>query len=439
LNPEKTLNPLPRPGALPVLLAMLGGALLALALALMTVIVAMNPPMDDVKLLFTFMLASGLLSVGLAYGLYQRGITQWFGSLRWTLLATCIMTVMLVFVNVLVTARLMFISEHDLILTTALLLFGGLVSIISVHFLSRTLIDRISQLGAAAARVSQGDLGVRLPVLGRDELTQAAATFNQMAEGLAALEAQKATLEQTRRDLIAWVSHDLRTPLAVIRALNESILDGVVSDSATVQRYTQTIQREVGHLGRMIDDLFDLAQIDAGHLRLSRERVSLRDLISDTLGGLSARAAALGVTLSGEVADEIDILSVAPDKLQRVLSNLLDNALRYTPPGEAVRVLAEADPSGGIRVSVHNRGQPIPAAELPHIFNRFYRGEPSRAQGNGAARGTGLGLAIVRAFVEAHGGAVTATSSREAGTTFTFTLPASAHAETRPAIPALRR
>lgn len=421
-----------------VIALLMGGTLAALALSLMLVIVGLNPPMEDVRLLFLFMSASGGFSLLAAYALYRRGATQWFSSLRWTLLATCVMTVMLVFANVWVTARLMFISPHDLILTTALLLFGGVVSIISVHFLSNTLIDRIHQLGQAAQRVAQGDLRARIDIQGRDELTRLAATFNQMAEGLATLEAEKQQLEQTRRDLIAWVSHDLRTPLAVIRAMNESILDGVVTDPQTVKRYTETIQREVHHLGKMIDDLFDLAQIDAGHVNLNRERVSLSDMISDTIGSLSAKAEGLNISITGEIGDAVDLVSVAPDKIQRVLYNLLDNALRHSVPGGVITLRAAAV-GNEVRVSVHNTGEPISPSDLPHIFNRFYRGEPSRTQADNGYRGTGLGLAIVRGFVEAHGGRVAVTSDRTAGTTFTFTLPLSVTTATKPAFPILQR
>lgn len=421
-----------------MVILLIGGTLAALGLSLMLVIVGLNPPMEDVRLLFLFMSASGAFSLLAAYGLYRRGVTHWFSSLRWTLLATCVMTVMLVFVNVLVTARLMFISPHDLILTTALLLFGGAVSIISVHFLSNTLIERIHQLGHAAQRVAQGDLHARLEVQGRDELTRLATTFNQMAEGLAMVEAEKQQLEQTRRDLVAWVSHDLRTPLAVIRATNEAMLDGVVTDPQTVKRYTETIQREVHHLGKMIDDLFDLAQIDAGHVNLNRERVSLSDMISDTVGSLSAKAEQLNVSITGDISDDIDLISVAPDKIQRVLYNLLDNALRHSAPGNCVAL--HAAPHGNVvRISVHNMGEPISPLDLPHIFNRFYRGESSRTQTGDGYRGTGLGLAIVRGFVEAHGGTVSVTSDKTTGTTFAFTLPMSVMTATKPAIPVLQR
>lgn len=421
-----------------MIVLLIGGTLAALALSLMLVIVGLDPPMEDVRLLFLFMSASGGFSLLAAYALYRRGATQWFSSLRWTLLATCVMTVMLVFVNVLATARLMFISPHDLILTTALLLFGGAVSVISVHFLSNTLIDRIHQLGQAAQRVAQGDLGGRLDIQGRDELTRLASTFNQMTESLATLEAEKQQLEQTRRDLVAWVSHDLRTPLAVIRAMNESILDGVVTDPQTVKRYTETIQREIHHLGKMIDDLFDLAQIDAGHVSLTRERVSLSDMISDTVGSLSAKAETLNISITGEIADDIDLVSVAPDKIQRVLYNLLDNALRHSPPGGCV-LLRAAVAGNAVRISVHNTGEAIAPSDLPHIFNRFYRGEPSRTQADNGYRGTGLGLAIVRGFVEAHGGKVSVVSDKSDGTTFTFTLPLSVMTATKPAIPVVSR
>jgi signal transduction histidine kinase len=403
-------------------LLLIVGMLAALLISLSVVSIGMNPPGEDMRLLFLFMSGTGGASMALAYLLYRRGAIQWFNSLRWTLLATIILMVLLIFVNVWVTAQLMFISRHDLILTTALLIFAGVVAAVSIFFISSAWIERIYELGRAAQKLAQGDFRAHLSVQGNDELAQLAYTFNQTAEALRAVDEQKRQLDQTRRDLVAWVSHDLRTPLAAIRAMNESMLDGVVTDTETVARYHQTIQRELQHLSRMIDDLFDLAQLDTGHLSLNRVRASFRDLVSDTLGGLSARAARLGITLTGEVEPGIDVVSIAPDKIERVLYNLLDNALRHTPAGGSVTLKARRS-GPNLEVSIHNTGQPIAGSDLPHIFTRFYRGEASRTQGGDGYRGTGLGLAIVKGFVEAHGGQIQVVSKAESGTSFTFTLP----------------
>ncbi len=395
---------------------------LAFTIAMLIVIPELKPPANDIRLLSTFMAGTGGLTLAVVYLLYRGGLVRWFGSLRWTLLTTIVLTVVLIFANVWVTAQLMFISAHDLVLTTALLIFAGLIAIISVSFMASTLTDRIQALGQAAQRLAQGDLKTRINDKGNDELAQLARTFNLMANSLQEVDEQKQMLEQARRDLIAWVSHDLRTPLAAIRVMNEAMIDGVVNDKETVTRYQESIQKEVQHLSRLIDDLFDLAQMDSGHLKMDRVHTSLHDLISDTIGSLSARAIAQQVTLSGTVDEQVPMVNIAADKLQRVLYNLLDNALNYTPLNGEVTVKARMD-SDEVRISVHNTGPAIAPDDLPHIFTSFYMGERSRAQAKRTTRGAGLGLAIARGFIEAHGGRLWVESAPEQGTTFTFSLP----------------
>lgn len=404
-----------------VALALALGILTAFALAMLIVVPALNPPIQDIQQLFVTMCSTGAVTVAVSYALYRRWAARWFTSLRWTLLTVIVLPAALIFVNVWLVAQLMFISNHDLVLTTALLVFASLIAVIAVFFMSNAHTERIDALAQASERLAQGDLATRLPVQGRDELARLAKTFNQMADALQTLDDQKQRLEQTRRDLIAWVSHDLRTPLAAIRVMNEAIIDGVAADSATIGRYMQDMQREIQHLSRLIDDLFELSQLDAGHLKLVREPTSLHDLISDTLGSMRARAEQGQIALSGEVGEGAEVVPIAADKIQRVLYNLLDNALRYTPPKGCVRLTAERD-NGQVKISLHNSGSAIGPSDLPHIFKSFYQGEPSRTSGSGH-RGTGLGLAIARGFVEAHGGKIWVQSAPGDGTTFYFTLP----------------
>lgn len=402
-------------------LILVSGMIVALLVSMGIIIINLNPPSKDLQLLSLFMMASGSGSIFLVYMFYRLGILERINSLRWTLLVNIVFLVVLIFLNVWLTAQLMFISYHDFILTIALLLFAGLVSALCMFFIANVWIDRIYDLGQAAQQLSGGDLQTRLEVRGHDEISQLTAAFNQMVDGLEAIDAQKRQLEQTRRDLVAWVSHDLRTPLAAIRAMNEAILDGVVTDHATVRRYIENVQSELFHLSKMIDDLFELAKLDTGNFTISREPASLRDLISDTLGSLNAKAAQAGVQLSGELETGLDIIQMAPDKMQRVLYNLLDNALRHTPAGGRVFIRAQCLEQA-VKVTVHNSDSVIPPGELDKVFESFYRGEPSRAQ-DGGHRGTGLGLAIVRGFIEAHGGQIKVESDTAQGTTFAFTIP----------------
>lgn len=402
-------------------LALVGTVLLAYAAAMLVVVPSLNPPPEDVQLLFFVMSGSGGITVGSVYFLYKRRLIQRFVSLRYALVAIIILTVLLVFINVFVTAKMMFISQHDLVLTTALLLFAGLIATISVVLIASSLTERIEQLGAAARRLGRGDLAARIPAEGKDELARLAMLFNQMAQALEDVDRDKSLLEQSRRDLVAWASHDLRTPLASVRAMNEAMLDGVVSDPETVRRYRQQIHAEIEHLGNLIDDLFELAQMDAGHLNLNRKLTSLPDLITTTLGSIGAQAAQKSISVISEIEPDMPLVNIAPDKIQRVLYNLLENAIHHTPQDGQV-TLKVCYGNNHVEVSIHNTGLTIPPEELPRIFERFYRGERSRARASSGYRGTGLGLAIARGFIEAHGGTITATSDSQHGTTFRFTL-----------------
>ena len=180
-----------------------------------------------------------------------------------------------------------------------------------------------------------------------------------------------------RRDLIAWAGHDLRTPLASVRAIVEALADGVVEDPDTVQRYLRTAQRDILSLSALIDDLFELSQLDTGGLQLAQRPNSLADLVSDTIESFSTLAAQRQVTLTGEVAAGVDPVVLDGGKIGRVLANLVGNALRHTPSGGAVRIEVSR-PGDKVIVRVCDTGEGIPPADLPHVFKRFYRGEKSR-------------------------------------------------------------
>jgi signal transduction histidine kinase len=402
-----------------VLIAVVGAAF---GIAMLIMLTTLNPPTEDIHQLFIYMGGTGGITVLAVYLLSRTGLMQRLNSLRWVLITIIILTVLLVFINVFVTMQLMYISYHDMILTTALLVFAGMIAVASVTFISGTLIRRIRHFGAAIQRLGRGELHTRLTVDGNDELARLALLFNRMAEQLEQVDRQKMLLEQSRRDLVAWASHDLRTPLSTIRAMNEAMLDGVVTDPQTVRRYRQQIHYELEHLGNLIDDLFEIAQMDYGHVRLARKAVKLDELIAVTLSRLSVRTARKSIHLKEDIESALPMMYLAPDKIARVLYNLIDNAVHHTPVGGCITVAANRA-GQGVRVSVHNTGSVITPADLPHIFERFYRGERSRTQDERSTRRTGLGLAIARTFVEAHGGSIDVRSTPEAGTTFSFFLP----------------
>lgn len=246
-----------------------------------------------------------------------------------------------------------------------------------------------------------------------------ASTFNQMAEQLEAVDSKQRELEQLRADLIAWVGHDLQTPLASIRAILEALEDDVVEDPQTIKRYLNTAQRDVRSLSALIDDLFQMAQLNAGNIPLDRTKSSLADLISDTLESFSELAARQGVKLEGSVDANVDPVNMDTQRIGRVLNNLVGNAIRHTPSQGEVKVHAWRA-GMGVEVSVSDTGEGIRSEDLPHVFESFYRGEKSRSRITG---GAGLGLAISRGIVQAHGGTIMVESAAGQGSRFTFYLP----------------
>jgi signal transduction histidine kinase len=339
--------------------------------------------------------------------------------LRWSLLGGYALSSILTFFNVWFSAQLMFASSHDLLLSVVLLVFAGGMAMVLGYFLSSTLTDRIHLLQGAAERLAKGDLKTRVPVHGRDEVAMLATAFNQMAEQLQAADKKQRELENMRRDLIAWVSHDLQTPLTSMRAILEALSDGVVDEPEMVSRYLNTAQRDVRSLSALIDDLFQMAQLDAGGFPLNRAQASLNDLISDTLEDFSELAYRESITLGGNVEPDVDPVFMDTQAIGRVLNNLISNALRHTSAGGKIYVSARRT-AKGVETTVSDTGEGIRTEDIPNIFERFYRGEKSRSRATG---GAGLGLAIARGIVRAHGGDIRVDSEWGKGTRFSFYIP----------------
>ncbi len=369
--------------------------------------------------LAVFMLASGLGSLALGWLAISGSRRLPQAGLRWTLCASSALGLLVAFANVAFTARLMFISAHDLGLLGILLAFATVPGLAVATALSGRLAWSLDGLRTAAARMAAGDLAARAPVGGVHELRSLAASFNTMAMRLEAAAAQRAEIELARRDLIAAVSHDLRTPLASLRVLVEALNDGVVGDPAGVQHYLQLMAGEVARLSGLIDDLFELARLESGALQLDLAPSPVQDLISETLERMGAQAERKGLRLGGEVVgDPPPILADSP-QVTRVLLNLVQNAIRHTPSDGSVTVRARPD-GDAIRLEVADTGEGIGVEDLPRVFDRFYRGDPARSR----EAGSGLGLAIARGIVEAHGGRIWVESGPGRGSCFAFTLPA---------------
>ncbi|MCB9118220.1 MAG: ATP-binding protein [Caldilinea sp.] len=400
-------------------LRFLGGVLVTMAVALAIFWAIMQPPLEEFRAMTLFLGATAAVSVLAGYLAYRFGWISWSPRLSWTLVSSYVLSSLLTFVNVWWTARLMFINQHDLTLAIILLLFAAGIAVALGYFLSAAVTDKISALSRGADAVAHGRFQTRVSIGGRDELTRLAADFNSMAAQLEEAEARKRELEKLRRDLIAWVGHDLRTPLASVRAIVEALADGIVDDPETTARYLRTAKRDIGALAGLIDDLFDMAQMDAGGLRLERGYNAISDLISDTLESFGRSAVERGVTLSGLAAPGVDPVFCDARQISRVLANLVNNALRHTPEGGAVKLHAYPV-RAGVVVEVTDTGEGIRPEDVPHIFEQFYRGEKSRSRATG---GSGLGLAIVKAILEAHGVQIRVESTVGQGTRFAFVLP----------------
>ncbi len=399
------------------------GVLAALAVSTLLILWLMKPPLKDLAQLTLSSALTALASILIGLLAHRLGFWRRLGSLSFTLTLGYGLAAALTLLNVWINARLMFASLHDLALAGILLVFASGISVSFGYLVSSSLTRLVRQMVAGARRVSQGDFTARVQSEGRDEVAELAQAFNDMAGRLEQASREKERLESARREFVAWVSHDLRTPLSALRAMVDAMADGVVSDPETIARYLTQCQAELDRLRDMIDDLFQLAQLDAGHLEMTLETCSLADLISDTLGSARPRAAARHVEVSGWIDPAIDPVTIAPREIGRVLRNLLDNALRHTPEGGRIHLSAEVR-GGAVAVSVSDTGEGISKQDLPRVFERFYRGEASRSRGGFESGGAGLGLAIARGFVEAHGGQIWAESEPGHGTRVSFSLPA---------------
>ncbi len=285
--------------------------------------------------------------------------------------------------------------------TAVALLLGAL--------LARTLTRPILQLTTATQLVAQGKLGHQVDVTTHDELGDLTASFNQMSADLA-------RINQSRRQMTADIAHDLRTPLSVILGYTEALSDGKLAGSPDMY---VVMHKEAQHLQRLIEDLRTLSLADAGELPLNRRDTNVAELLTRIAAAHQVQAAERGVKLQVDTPANLPPVSMDPDRITQVLGNLVGNALRYTPAGGAV-TLAATVTAQALRLTVTDTGSGIAPEDLPHIFQRFYRGEKSRLQQEDES---GLGLAIAKSLVLAHGGTIAADSTPGVGTTFTIRLP----------------
>ncbi len=293
------------------------------------------------------------------------------------------------------------------------LILGGvlaiIVAVVVTIFMSRRILKPVRALTVATRQLAQGDFSHRVQFKDKGEMGELAQTFNSMAESLD-------RYEMLRRNMVADIAHELRTPVSHIRGQLEAIGDGLIQPDA---KTFSSIYEESLLLGRLIDDLQELSLAEAGKLSLYRQTTDIVQLIQKTVDAVRAVATTRGIVLTIDLSGELPLCDIDSQRIGQVLHNLLDNALTHTPRGGAITVAA-THVNKFVEVSVIDTGEGIPPADLPNVFERFYRVDKSRARATG---GSGLGLTIAKRLVEAHGGKVGVQSELGKSSRFFFTVP----------------
>lgn len=349
--------------------------------------------------------AAAVAALTLAVGLLAVVLLRLLPSLRLQLAGLAALSVCLPLLAVLLSGWVAFHMGDD-VKILAVSAASATVAVVAGLVLARSIVRSVERVRDASIRVAGGDLTVRAPESGPSEVADLATSFNEMA---AALE----RLFDARRELVAWASHDLRTPLANMQAMLEALEDGLVTSESTVP----VLREQVELLATLVDDLFELARIDAGALTLELRETLLEPVVESCLRGVEADARRRGVGLASAVPVDLSA-RFEPEKVERVLFNLLTNALRHTPSDGTVAIRVE-QVEREVKVTVEDTGVGLDEEARSRMFDRFWRGDPARS-----ARGAGLGLAIARGIIEAHGGRIWAEDRPGGGARVSFTLPA---------------
>ncbi len=331
------------------------------------------------------------------------------GSLRRQFAVVTVVAMVQLTAAVALFVEQMFVSGHDAFFAVLAAAYAAALTAWAVHLLGRRALDDVDAVRTTLTLVGEGRRDVRTGVTGRDELARLAADVDAMV-------AQLNSEERARRDLIAAVSHDLRTPITALRLLADAIDDGLV-DAEDRRDYAARIGTHVRALGALIDDLFELTRLESGQLTWSMEQVRLDALLNEAVEAMRPAADAEAVTMTAELSPALAAARGNPDKLQRVLFNLIQNAIHHTPPDGSVTVRAE-NLGDAIEIEVADTGLGIAGEHRQRVFEPFYRADGARTAG-----GAGLGLAVSRAIVEAHGGSIWLEDA-PVGTCVRFRLPA---------------
>ncbi|MFD9725089.1 sensor histidine kinase [Streptomyces sp. NPDC059072] len=369
--------------------------------------------MKDILLIAAFAFG-GAACAGLLGAVALRLLRHRSVAVSLTVVAAVTVTAMLS--GTLAVAWAMFLSPHDLSVVTLVVAMAAVVSLVTAVLLGRWVVARGRDLARAARDFGEDGSFAAPPAPATAELAAVTRELAATSARLAASRERERALESSRRELVAWISHDLRTPLAGMRAMAEALEDGVAADPA---RYHRQIRTEVERLDTMVGDLFELSRIHAGALELTPSRVSLQDLAADALLGADPLARERGVRLRGDDIAHVPV-EVDGKEMTRVLANLLVNAIRHTPADGTVAVRVDRHQDTAV-LSVTDGCGGIPEEDLPKVFDTGWRGNPARTPPAGA----GLGLAIVRGIVEAHAGRARV-DNVPGGCRFEVTLPLAA-------------
>ncbi len=399
----RTEHPHRKPVALRSLVLLAAGALPAAAAVL--AVYGLHGALLTLALLAVF----GAVALGLAHLVAER--RRRAGPLRRQFTLAVAIAVGQLVALAAAFAALMFVSPHDALMVAVVACFAGAVAARAAQLFAGGVLSDVEAVRDGLRAIGQGERDVRVRTGACDELAELAFAANAMVDRIAAEEG-------ARRDLVAAVSHDLRTPLTSLQLLAEAIEDGIV-DEPTRRRYLVQMRTHIRALGALIDDLFELTRLEAGDVRWSVEQVRLDALVGETVDAMRAQAAAEGVTLAAVVDGRLAPARGNPERLQRVLFNLIQNAIRHTPADGSVTVRATRN-GAGLEVEVADTGEGIAQAERERVFEPFYRGGSESAR---TRSGAGLGLAVSRAIVEAHGGNIWLAEGAP-GTRVRFNLPA---------------
>jgi signal transduction histidine kinase len=388
---------------------------IAAAGALGTLVVARAVGMhgSDLAHLMSLVAPAALVTIVAAFGArWLLGRT----SLRQRFVAVALTATTAALANLVVLTSQMFVERHDATLVMVLVLYSTGAGVVAALVLARSSSAAIARLGRTAKQLGDGALEVRVgPLEAGPELDTLGRTLDTMADRLQRAQEREREIEASRRDLITAVSHDLRTPLSSLRAMVEAIDDRVVRDPASLQRYAGEMRRSVNQLVDMVDDLFELTQLDAGAIEEETTRASLDEVVRAAMATVELQAESKGLSLLADLHGAGD--TPCSPRLTRVLQTLLVNAVRHTPADGSVRIDAERR-AHQLEVSVQDTGEGIVAEDLARVFEPFFRADQSRSRG-----GAGLGLALAKRIVEALGGSITAISAPNEGSRFAIELP----------------